>query len=296
MSRNGLDRLAPPMSQFSLGRFVVNRLGYGAMRLAGPGVLGPPSDPGEAIAVLRSAIETGVNHIDTAQYYGPDVVNDLIRRALYPYGPGLAIVSKVGVRRGGDGRIILYNKPEDLRQGIADNLASLRVEQLAAVNLRLVDDAPVDTFFDEQVAAMVRARDDGLIAGVGLSNITVEHLRRALEVTDIVCVQNLLNPADLSSLPVLHACTSRGIAFVPFFSLGAGGRKSNAVLGDPRVTTAAERLGVTPAQIALAWALELAPNLLVIPGTSSRVHLAENVAAQQVELDEQARSELSIDV
>src|SRR5579863_1952573 len=282
------------MSEFSLGRFVVNRLGYGAMRLAGPGVFGPPSDPGEAIAVLRSAVETGVNHIDTAQYYGPDVVNDLIREALYPYGPGLAIVSKVGVRRDRGGRIILYNKPDDLRQGIADNLTSLRVEQLAAVNLRLVDHAPVDTFFDEQVAAMVRARDDGLIAGIGLSNITVDHLRRALQVTDIVCVQNLFNPADLSSLPVLRACTAGGIAFVPFFSLGAGGRQSNAVLGDPRVTRAAKRLDVTPAQIALAWALELAPNLLVIPGTASRVHLAENVAAQQVELDDQARRELSV--
>ncbi|HUC15012.1 MAG TPA: aldo/keto reductase [Acidimicrobiales bacterium] len=282
------------MSQFSLGRFVVNRLGYGAMRLAGPGVWGPPSDPGEAISVLRSAVETGVNHIDTAQYYGPDVVNDLIRRALYPYGPGLAIVSKVGVRRGGHGRIILYNKPDELRQGILDNLASLRVEQLAAVNLRLVDGAPVDTFFDEQVTAMVRARDDGLIAGIGLSNITLEHLRRALEVTDIVCVQNLLNPADLSSMPVLLACVAEGIAFVPFFSLGAGAPQSNAVLGDPRVTGAAERLGVTPAQIALAWALELAPNVLVIPGTSSRVHLSENLGAQQVELDEQARRELSV--
>jgi pyridoxine 4-dehydrogenase len=203
------------MSEFRLGRFVVNRLGYGAMRLAGPGVFGPPSDPAEAIAVLRSAVETGVNHIDTAQYYGPDVVNDLIREALYPYGPGLAIVSKVGVRRDRGGRIILYNKPDDLRQGIVDNLASLRVEQLATVNLRLVDGAPVDTFFDQQVAAMVRARDDGLIAGIGLSNITLEHLRRALEVTGIVCVQNLFNPSDLSSLPVLRACTAGGIAFVP---------------------------------------------------------------------------------
>ncbi|HUE61101.1 MAG TPA: aldo/keto reductase, partial [Acidimicrobiales bacterium] len=173
-------------SEARLGRFVVNRLGYGAMQLAGPGVFGPPANPPEAIAVLRSAVEAGVNHIDTAQYYGPDVVNDLIRQALYPYPSGLAIVSKVGARRDSAGRILLANQPDELRQGVADNLASLGVEQLAAVNLRLMDGAPVDAFFDEQLEAMIRARDDGLMAGIGLSNITVEHLTRALEVTDIV--------------------------------------------------------------------------------------------------------------
>jgi pyridoxine 4-dehydrogenase len=284
------------MSTFSLGRFVVNRLGYGAMRLAGPGVFGPPSDPPEAIAVLRSAVETGVNHIDTAQYYGPDVVNDLIRHALHPYTPGLAIVTKVGARRDSAGRILLYNRPDELRRGIEDNLTSLGVEQLAAVNLRLTDGAPADAFFDDQLTAMIRARDDGLTAGIGLSNVTLEHLWRALEVTDIVCVQNLLNPADLSSLPVLRECTARRIAFVPFFSLGAGSRQSNSVLGDRRVTQAAERLGITPAQVALAWALDLAPNVLLIPGTTSLLHLAENVAVQYAALDEQARRELSVPV
>jgi pyridoxine 4-dehydrogenase len=284
------------MSTFSLGRFVVNRLGYGAMRLAGPGVFGPPSDPPEAIAVLRSAVEAGVNHIDTAQYYGPDGVNDLIRHALYPYTPRLAIVTKVGARRDSAGRILLYTQPDELRRGIEENLTSLGVEQLAAVNLRLIDGAPADAFFDDQLTAMIRARDDGLTAGIGLSNVTVEHLWRALEATDIVCVQNLLNPVDLSSLPVLRECAARRIAFVPFFSLGAGSRQSNAVLGDRRVTEAAERLRITPAQLALAWALELAPNLLLIPGTSSRLHLAENVAAQHVALDEQARRELSVTV
>jgi aryl-alcohol dehydrogenase-like predicted oxidoreductase len=283
------------MSEFRLGPIVVNRLGYGAMRLAGPGVFGPASDPSEAIAVLRAAVDSGVNHIDTAEYYGPDVVNELIRQALHPYTADLAIVTKVGARRDRAGRILVYNRPDELRQGIVDNLSSLRVDQLTAVNLRLLDGAPVDTFFDDQLAAMVSARDDGMIAGIGLSNITVAHLRRALEVTDIVCVQNLLNPEDLSSLPVLRECTARAIAFVPFFSLGAGSSRSNAVLADPRVTGAAERLSATPAQIALAWALELAPNLLLIPGTASRLHLAENVAAQYVELDEQAQRELSVD-
>jgi pyridoxine 4-dehydrogenase len=273
----------------------VNRLGYGAMRLTGPGVFGPPSDRAEAIAVLRAAVEAGVDHIDTAQYYGPDVVNDLIREALRPYPEGLAIVSKVGARRDPVGRILLYNRPDELRRGIEENLASLQVERLAAVNLRLVDAAPVDGFFDDQLAAMIQARDDGLIGGVGLSNITIEHLRRALEVTDVVCVQNLFNPADVSSLPVLRECALHGIGFVPFFSLGAGSGRSNPVLDDPRVRAAARRSGATPAQIALAWALDLAPNLLVIPGTSSRRHLAENLAAAHVHLDEQARRELRVD-
>ena len=289
------DGMSVPISRFDLGQVSVNRLGYGAMRLSGPGVFGPPRDHVEAVAVLRAAVENGVDHIDTAQYYGPDVVNDLIREALHPYPEGLAIVSKVGARRDRAGRILLYNQPGELRRGIEDNLASLGVGQLAAVNLRLADGAPADGFFDDQLAAMIQARDDGLIGGVGLSNIGVEHLRRALGATEVVCVQNLFNPADLSSLPVLRECAARGIAFVPFFSLGAGSGRSNPVLGDPRVRAAARRLGATPAQIALAWALDLAPNLLLIPGTSSRLHLAENLAAAHVRLDERARRELSVD-
>jgi aryl-alcohol dehydrogenase-like predicted oxidoreductase len=264
------------------------------MRLAGLDVFGPPSDHHGSIAVLRAAIDRGVNHIDTAQYYGPDVVNNLIRESLYPYPADLAIVTKVGARRDPAGRILLYNQPKELRLGIEENLISLDLECLAAVNLRLVDGAPADAFFDDQLAAMVQAREDGLIEGVGLSNITVAHLRRALAVTDIVCVQNLFNPADLSSLPVLRACTETGIAFVPFFSLGAGAGGSNSVLSDRRVQRAARRLRVTPAQVALAWALDLAPNILLIPGTSSIRHLAENLAASLVEFDEQARHELRV--
>jgi pyridoxine 4-dehydrogenase len=278
------------MSRFNIGRRSVNRLGYGAMRLSGPNVFGPPQDHDGALAVLRAAVESGVNHIDTAQYYGPDVVNDLIREALYPYPEDLAIVTKVGARRDRAGGIVLYNQPNELRLGIEENLASLRLEQLAAVNLRLVDGAPVDAFFDDQLAAMIAAREEGLIAGVGLSNVNVAHLRRALDITDIVCVQNLLNLADLSSLPVLRECTDWEIAFVPFFSLGAGG--SNAVLSDARVQRAAQRLHATPPQVALAWALDLAPNILVIPGTSSLSHLAENRAASLLQLDELARQEL----
>lgn len=263
--------------------------------MAGPGAFGPPSDRIEALAVLRAAIDGGVDHIDTAQYYGPDVVNDLIREALHPYPDGLAIVSKVGARRDRTGGIILYNRPDELRKGIEDNLATLRLEQLAAVNLRLVDGAPADGFFDDQLGAMIKARDEGLIGGIGLSNITLEHLHRALAVTTIVCVQNHFNLADLTSLPVLLECAARDIAFVPFFPLGGGSGRSNPVLNDARVRSAARRLGATPAQIALAWALDLAPNVLLIPGTSSRLHLSENLAAVHVRLDEQARSELSVE-
>jgi pyridoxine 4-dehydrogenase len=282
-------------SRFHLGQALVNRLGYGAMRLTGPGVFGPPSDRAAAVALLRAAIELGMDHIDTAQYYGPDVVNDLIREALFPYPDELAIVSKVGARVDKAGRFHLYDRPDELRQGIEDNLAALQVGRLAAVNLRLVDGAPVDSFFDDQLAAMIQARDDGLIGGVGLSNITIDHLRRALDVTEVVCVQNLFNVADLSSLPVVRECAAKGIAFVPFFSLGAGWGRSNPVLNDPRVHAAATRLGATPAQIALAWALDLAPNLLLIPGTASRQHLVENLGATNVRLDEKVRRELSVD-
>jgi pyridoxine 4-dehydrogenase len=196
------------MSRFNLGQRSVNRLGYGAMRLTGPGMFGPPRHHDEAVAVLRAAVEAGVDHIDTAQYYGPNVVNDLIREALHPYADDLAIVTKVGARRDRDGGIVVSNQPRELRLGIEDNLASLNLQQIAAVNLRLVDGAPADAFFDAQLAAMIGARDDGLIAGVGLSNITLAHLRRATAATDIVCVQNLLDPADLSSLPLLRECAS----------------------------------------------------------------------------------------
>ena len=207
----------------------------------------------------------------------------------------MAIVSKVGARVDKAGRFHLYNRPDELRQGIERNLAGLQVERLAAVNLRVVDGAPVDSFFDDQLAAMIQARDDGLIGGVGLSNITLDHLRRALDVTEVVCVQNLFNLADQSSLPVLRECVARSIAFVPFFSLGAGRGRFNPVLNDPRVRAAARRLDATPAQIALAWALDLAPNLLLIPGTSSLQHLVENLGAANVRLDDKARRELSVD-
>jgi aryl-alcohol dehydrogenase-like predicted oxidoreductase len=281
------------MQRYPLGRFSVSRIGFGAMQLPGPGVFGPPRDWDEALAVLRRTVEMGVDHIDTSQYYGPDVANELIREALYPYPDTLALVSKVGARRDGSGGWLPYDEPDQLRRGIEDNLRSLGVEQLAAVNLRLMDDATPDQRFDDQLAAMIQARDEGLIGGVGLSNVTREHLLRALELTHVACVQNPLNLVNRSSMPVLDECHSRGIAFVPFFPLGSGFTRTNPVLGNPHVLSNAERLGITPAQVALAWTLGLAPNVLLIPGTSSVRHLEDNLAVADIELDKDAQQQLA---
>ena len=261
------------------------------MQLPGPGVFGPPRDRAAAIAVLRRAVELGVDHIDTAQYYGPGVANELIRAALHPYPAGLALVSKVGARRDASGGVLRYDRPAELREGIEDNLRSLAVDQLTVVNLRLMDGAPPGQYFDDQLAAMVAAREDGLIGGVGLSNITPGHLRRALAITDIACVQNLLNLADRRSMPVLEECHARGIAFVPFFPLGSGfARGGNPVQASPAVAATAARLRCTPAQLALTWLLDLRPEVLLIPGTSSISHLEENMAAATVGLDSEARN------
>lgn len=281
------------MQRYRLGRYSVARTGFGAMQLPGPGVFGPPRDRAEALAVLRRAVDLGVDHIDTAQYYGPDVANELIREALHPYSDTLALVSKVGGRRDGSGAWLPYGEPDQLRRGIEDNLRSLGAGQLAAVNLRLMDDAAPGQRFDDQLAAMIQARDEGLIGGVGLSNITREHLLRALEHTDIACVQNPLNLADRASMPVLAECTSRGIAFVPFFPLGSGFARTNPVLGNEQVVSIAERLGRTPAQVALAWTLGLAPNVLLIPGTSSVRHLEENLAVADITLDQDTQQQLT---
>jgi aryl-alcohol dehydrogenase-like predicted oxidoreductase len=257
------------------------------MQLAGPWAVNAPPDRASAVGVLRAAVTAGIDHIDTAQYYGPDVVNDLIREALHPYPPELAIVSKVGVFRdtGRDAR--------QLRQGIEDNLRSLRVGQLAAVNLRLPSPSRPDARFDDQLAALVRARDEGLIAGVGLSNVSLDQLRHAAERTEIACVQNLFHLADRSASPVLAECLRRGIAFVPFCPLGLPRGPANPVLTSPVVIRTAARLGATPPQVALQWLLQLAPNVLLIPGTGSTAHLLDNLAAEHLALDDQALRELA---
>jgi aryl-alcohol dehydrogenase-like predicted oxidoreductase len=286
------------MQTFPLGSFRVGRIGFGAMQLPGPGVIGPPRDHDEAIAVLRRALELGINHIDTAQFYGPDVANQLIREALHPYPADLALVSKVGARRDDSGAWVPAQEPDELRADIEENLATLGVDRLAAVNLRLhsgdpTSVGPVDReLFDRQLTAMIKARDEGLIAGIGLSSISLEHLQIALDRTDIACVQNAYNLVDRTSQPVLDACTERGIAFVPFFPLGSGFSADNPVLGHPAVAAEAAKLGRTPAQIALAWTLSVAPNVLLIPGTSSVAHLEENTAVADIALDDDTKRQL----
>jgi pyridoxine 4-dehydrogenase len=285
------DRLLA--GSFALGPWRVHRLGYGAMQLAGDGVYGPPRDRDEALRVLRAAIDSGVNHIDTAQYYGPGVVNELIREALHPYPADLAIVSKVAARRDTDGAVLRYDEPDQLRRGIEDNLETLGVGRLAAVNLRVMDSAAPTSKFDDRLAALIRARDEGLIYGIGLSNVSQELLLRAVEQTDIVCVQNLFNLADQRSFDVLEECTRRGIAFVPFCPLGWPRDVSDRILTSPVLAEIGARLHASPAQIALAWLLDLAPDILLIPGTRTRAHLAENLDAARVELDDEARARLA---
>ena len=278
-----------------LGRHEVWPIGFGAMRLAGPNVFGPPKDRGDAIAVLRAAVQSGVDHIDTAQYYGPDVVNELIREALHPYPADLVLVSKVGARRDRGGGVLGDDEPHQLRRGIEENLRTLDVESLPVVNLRLMRNTGPDAFFDDQLGAMITARDDGLIEAVGLSNVTLAHLLRAVQLTDVACVQNQYHLADRRSQPVLDECTRRGIAFVPFAPLGFGASGPDSALGAPHVIGEAARLGITPAQLVLAWTLNVSPNVLLIPGTSSLHHLRDNLAAASVHLDAEAVRRLESD-
>lgn len=269
------------------------RIGFGAMQLPGPGAFGPARDRDQALAVLRRAVDLGVDHIDTAQFYGPDVANELIREALHPYPENLALVSKVGARRDDRGGWLPVAEPAALRRDIETNLRALDVERLAAVNLRLFDgDAAPDELFDEQLSVMIEARDAGLIGGIGLSNINREHLLHALERTEIACVQNAFNLMHRDSTAVLDECTRRGIAFVPFFPLGAAFVQPNPVLTHPLVQEIAGRQQRTPAQVALAWTLGVAPNVLLIPGTSSVAHLEDNLAVATVELDDEDRERL----
>ena len=278
------------MTTFHIGSYPVHRVGFGAMQLPGPGVFGPPRDHDQAIAVLKRAVELGVDHIDTSQFYGPNVSNELIHEALHPYPANLTLVSKVGARRDDTGGWLPAQEPDDLRADIEQNLRTLEVDRLAAVNLRIHAGDPsavgdVDReLFDRQLTAMIAARDEGLIGGIGLSSISIDHLQIALDRTEIVTVQNAYNLVDRSSQPLLELCTERGISFVPFFPLGSGFSADNPVLGNPAVRQAAADLGRTPAQIALAWTLAVAPNVLLIPGTSSVAHLEENLAVADIEL------------
>ena len=271
-----------------LGPHIVNRVGFGAMQLAGPGVFGPPADPAAARAVLRRAIELGVDHIDTAQYYGPDVVNELIRDALHPYPAGLRIVSKVGARRDGWGAVLSASTPDELRAGVEANLHTLRAKALALVNLRLMTPDPRRGIpLAEQLGALKALQDEGKIESIGLSNAGVDEVASALEVADLGEVQNAYNIKLRDDEDVLRFCAERDIAYVPFFPIrspSAGGPKPLAE--DPAISAVAAKHGATPAQIALAWLLHRDRHILLIPGTSSLAHLEENMAAARIALDD----------
>ncbi len=269
----------------------VHAMGFGAMQLPGPGVFGPPTGKDTALAVLRRVVDAGVNHIDTAQFYGPDVANDLIREALSPYPEDLVLVSKVGAARDGAGQWRAAQRPEELRAGVEANLASLGVDQVPVVNLRRHPGGDVP--LAEQLGAMIALRDEGLIGGVGLSSVTLDEYRQGAETTTVACVQNAYNVADRSGQDVFDACVADGVPYVPFFPLGSAFMPDLPVLSHPVVRATAARLGVTPAQVALAWLLHLSPLVLLIPGTSSLEHLEENLAAAEVELDREAMDALS---
>ena len=266
-----------------LGYKQVNRIGFGAMQLAGPGVFGPPRDPAAARAVLRRAVELGVDHIDTAQYYGPDVVNELIRKTLHPYPDGLRLVTKVGGRRDAEGAWLPASSPAELRAGVEENLRALRVERMDLVNLRIMDDL---TALPEQLGELEDLRSEGKLDLLGVSNVTVDGLTQAVELVDVAEVQNAYSVVNRDDEPVLDAAREHGIAYVPFFPLGSAFSGGPASLAeDPAVSTVARRHGATATQVALAWLLARYERMLLIPGTSSVGHLEENMAAGDLELD-----------
>jgi pyridoxine 4-dehydrogenase len=271
-----------------LGDKPIGRIGFGAMQLAGPGVFGPPKDPDAARAVLRRAIELGVDHIDTSQYYGPDVVNDLIRETLHPYPDNLKLVTKVGARRDDHGAWLPALSPQELRDGVQDNLRSLQVQRMDLVNLRVADDHGGPGVPEpEQLETLQELQQEGRLDLIGVSNVTLEGLKRALELAEIGEVQNAYSVLDRTHEPLVDLCREREIAFVPFFPLGsafAGGPKRLAA--DPAISGIAAKHDVTPSQVALAWLLARYERMLLIPGTTSLAHLEENLGAADVELDE----------
>ncbi|XAS78173.1 oxidoreductase [Dermatophilaceae bacterium Sec6.4] len=275
-------------STFPLAGHDVHRIGFGAMQLPGPGVMGPTRDRDVAIAVLRRAVELGVDHIDTAQFYGPDVSNELIREALYPYGDHLVLVSKVGARRDTEGGWISAQRPQELTEDVEANLRALGVERLGAVNLRMhgpsAEGGTAEVALADQLVAMQQLRDAGKIAGIGISTATLDQVREAHESVGLVCVQNAFSYLDQSDADVLAYCTGQGIAYVPYFPLGSAFPHMPKVTEDEQVLAVAGRLGASPAQVGLAWLLRRAANVLLIPGTSSVAHLEDNIAAGDVVL------------
>jgi len=267
----------------------VNRMGYGAMQLAGPGVFGPPPDIDEAIAVLREAVESGVNHIDTSDYYGPHVTNQLIKQALHPYRDGLVIVTKLGARRGADKSWIPALSREELIEGVQDNLRNLGLDALDVVNLRVGGfTEPMEGSVEEQVTVLAELKRQGLIRNIGLSNVTPRQLREAEKIAEIVCVQNFYNVAHRNDDALIGYLGAKAIAYVPFFPLGGFTPLQSSTL-----KTAAASLQVTPMQIALAWLLQRSPNILLIPGTSSLKHLRENLQASTLQIPPEVLAKLN---
>jgi aryl-alcohol dehydrogenase-like predicted oxidoreductase len=275
---------------FPATSFSVQRIGYGAMQLAGPGVWGPPKDPDAAVAVLREAVAAGVNHIDTSDFYGPHLTNQIIRQALYPYPAGLVIVTKLGARRPPDKSWQRACSPEDLAAGVHDNLRNLGLDALDIVNYRVMGSGhgPEEGSIAEQVTVLADLRRKGLIRHIGLSNVTASQITEAQAITDIVCVQNNYNLAHRHDDALITNLARQGIAYVPFFPLGGFTPLQSSTLSD-----VASRLGATPMSVALAWLLHRSPNILLIPGTSSVAHLRENLAAGQLMLSPEILVELN---
>ncbi|BBR58770.1 MULTISPECIES: aldo/keto reductase family oxidoreductase [unclassified Klebsiella] len=277
-------------STFSLGSQFVNRLGYGAMQLAGPGVFGPPKDRHAAISVLREALELGVNHIDTSDFYGPHITNQIIREALHPYADDLTIVTKIGARRGDDASWLPAFSAAELKQAVHDNLRNLGLDVLDVVNMRVMigdGHGPREGDIEASISVLAELQQQGLVKHIGLSNVTPAQVAQARQIVPIVCVQNEYNIAHRADDALIDALAHDGIAYVPFFPLGGFSPLQSTTLN--RV---AAELGATPMQVALAWLLHRSPNILLIPGTSSVAHLRENMAAAQLPLPSEAQATL----
>ncbi|SCM73636.1 putative aldo/keto reductase, NAD(P)-binding [uncultured Pleomorphomonas sp.] len=274
---------------FRLGDRSVKRLGYGAMQLAGPGVFGPPKDRAQAVAVLRAAVAAGVDHIDTSDFYGPHVTNEIIREALHPYPADLTIVTKVGGKRGSDGSWLRADAPDELRSAVHDNLRNLGLDVLDVVNMRFMFDPhhPAEGPVEPQIEVLAELQRQGLIRHIGVSHVTSAQVRAARRIVDVVCVQNHYNLVHRDDDALIDELAAEGIAYVPYFPLGGF-----SPLQSDTLNALAGRRGVTPMQLALAWLLRRSPNILLIPGTSSLGHLEENLAAAAIELDDATLNEL----
>jgi aryl-alcohol dehydrogenase-like predicted oxidoreductase len=273
-----------------LGDRTVHRIGYGAMQLAGPHVFGPPRDREQAIAVLREAMALGIDHIDTSDYYGPRVVNELIHEALAPYPDNLTLVTKLGARRDDTGGWLPWSQPADLEQGLRDNMEHLGLDVIELANMRIMGNVnePAEGSVAQFIEPLARLRERGLVRHIGISNATPKQVEEARSLTEIACVQNAYNLANRADDALIDDLAADGIAYVPFFPLGGFDP-----LQSESLNRVAASLGASPMQVALAWLLQRSPNILLIPGTSSLAHLRENVAAAVLQLPEEARAELN---